>query len=194
MRYPSVAASTFLVAVALASCGIADAQTGGSDRTGDTGAVATSGASAGAERANDRRESGGKPFKVTPMGTFNEPWAMTFLPGSSDLLITEKPGRLLLRGANGRAIPVSGVPAVSYGGQGGLGDVVLHPNFRSNSLVYLSWVEAGPAARAPSSVAASSSARATRRGWTAFRRSGGNRPRSAATVISATASPSAPTA
>ncbi|HZF43192.1 MAG TPA: PQQ-dependent sugar dehydrogenase [Sphingomonadaceae bacterium] len=143
MRLPSVAASTFLVAAALASCGIADAQTGGSDRTGDTGAVSTSGASAGAKRANDRREAGGKPFKVTALGTFNEPWAMTFLPGSSDLLITEKPGRLLLRGANGRPIEVSGVPAVSYGGQGGLGDVVLHPNFRSNGLVYLSWVEAG---------------------------------------------------
>ena len=143
MRLPSVAASTFLVAAALASCGIADAQTGGSDRTGDTGAVSTSGASAGAKRANDRREVGGKPFKVTALGTFNEPWAMTFLPGSSDMLITEKPGRLLLRGANGRSVPVSGVPAVSYAGQGGLGDVVLHPNFRSNGLVYLSWVEAG---------------------------------------------------
>ena len=35
------------------------------------------------------------------------------------------------------------MPQVDHGGQGGLGDVVLHPNFRSNGLVYLSWVEAG---------------------------------------------------
>jgi glucose/arabinose dehydrogenase len=38
---------------------------------------------------------------------------------------------------------VAGVPKVDHGGQGGLGDVVLHPNFGRNGLVYLSWVEAG---------------------------------------------------
>jgi glucose/arabinose dehydrogenase len=35
------------------------------------------------------------------------------------------------------------VPAVDYGGQGGLGDVILHPEFASNNIVYLSWAEAG---------------------------------------------------
>ena len=35
------------------------------------------------------------------------------------------------------------MPPVDYGGQGGLGDVVLHPDFADNGLVYLSWVEAG---------------------------------------------------
>jgi glucose/arabinose dehydrogenase len=35
------------------------------------------------------------------------------------------------------------VPAVDYGGQGGLGDVAIHPNFRTNGFVYLSWAEAG---------------------------------------------------
>ena len=35
------------------------------------------------------------------------------------------------------------MPAVDYGGQGGLGDVVLHPDFAGNGLVYLSCVEAG---------------------------------------------------
>ena len=35
------------------------------------------------------------------------------------------------------------MPAVDYGGQGGLGDVILHPEFASNHIVYLSWAEAG---------------------------------------------------
>ena len=148
MRRFLATSSALLLSVTLGACGIADAQTrgsdrkDGSDRTGDTGAVPTSGASAGARQANEWRESG-KPFTVTAMGTFNDPWAMTFLPGGMDALITEKPGRLLLRAANGATTPVTGVPSVSYAGQGGLGDVVLHPDFARNGMVYLSWVEAG---------------------------------------------------
>jgi glucose/arabinose dehydrogenase len=84
----------------------------------------------------------GAPFQVQAIATFDEPWAMTFLPGNGGALITERPGRLVWW-ANGRAVPVAGVPKVDYGGQGGLGDVVLHPGFASNNLVYLSWVEAG---------------------------------------------------
>jgi len=83
-----------------------------------------------------------RPFQVQEIGRFDEPWAMTFLPGG-DLLVTEKRGRLKLRRADGRVLDVSGVPEVSYGGQGGLGDVVLHPGFAQNRLVYLSWIEAG---------------------------------------------------
>ena len=44
----------------------------------------------------------------------------------------------------GRATKVAGVPDVDYGGQGGLGDVVLHPKFAENRLVYLSYAEGGP--------------------------------------------------
>jgi glucose/arabinose dehydrogenase len=39
--------------------------------------------------------------------------------------------------------PISGVPDVDYGGQGGLGDVILHPDFASNNVIYLSFAEAG---------------------------------------------------
>jgi glucose/arabinose dehydrogenase len=89
--------------------------------------------------------TGGRPFAATGIATFNEPWAMTFLPDGR-LLVTEKPGALKLidvtkPGATATAI--AGVPEVAYGGQGGLGDVVLHPRFASNQLVYLSYVEAG---------------------------------------------------
>ena len=67
------------------------------------------------------------------------PWSMAFLPGG-DILVTERPGRLrLIR--NGKLVetPVGGVPEVVARGQGGLLDVVLHPNFASNRLVYLSY-------------------------------------------------------
>ena len=85
-----------------------------------------------------------RPFRVEPVGQFDEPWAMTFLP-NGNLLVTERPGRLRIRFADSRQIlEVAGVPEVDYGGQGGLGDVVLHPGFERNGLVYLSFVEAGP--------------------------------------------------
>ncbi len=82
------------------------------------------------------------PFKSTVVTDFREPWAMTFLPDGR-LLVTEKKGVLKLYSIGGSAVDVSGVPKVAYGGQGGFGDVVLHPQFASNGLVYLSYAEDG---------------------------------------------------
>lgn len=88
-----------------------------------------------------------KPFAEAEIATFNEPWAMVFLPGSGRAmtdaaLITEKSGKLkLVDTKTGKALDVAGVPAVSYAGQGGLGDVIVHPDFAANQYVYLSWVE-----------------------------------------------------
>lgn len=73
--------------------------------------------------------------------TFNEPWAMTFLP-TGDLLVTEKKGTLLLVDLDdGSKVAVKGVPEVAYGGQGGLGDVILHPQYQENHWIYLSYAE-----------------------------------------------------
>ena len=88
-----------------------------------------------------------RPFQSTEMGRFDEPWAMTFLPDGR-LLVSEKRGKLKLvslgdTAAASKVGEISGVPAVAYGGQGGFGDVVLHPQFASNQLVYLSYAEAG---------------------------------------------------
>jgi glucose/arabinose dehydrogenase len=83
------------------------------------------------------------PFQVEAVGQFAEPWAMAFLPGGRQALITERRGALKLWTMGGGAIDVAGVPAVDYGGQGGLGDVVLHPDFANNGLVYLSFAEGG---------------------------------------------------
>lgn len=82
------------------------------------------------------------PFTTTPIAQFHEPWAMTFLPDGR-LLVTEKKGALKLHAVGGKTGDVSGVPSVAYGGQGGLGDVVLDPDFAKNGLVYLSYAEAG---------------------------------------------------
>jgi aldose sugar dehydrogenase len=81
-------------------------------------------------------------FVATPMAKFNEPWAMTFLPDGR-LLVTEKKGALKVHAMGGRSGEVTGVPKVAYGGQGGFADVVLHPDFATNQLVYLSYAEAG---------------------------------------------------
>jgi len=68
---------------------------------------------------------------------------MTFLPDGR-LLVTEKEGRLLVVTQDGeKSAPIDGVPEVDYGGQGGFGDVILHPDYTQNSVVYLSYVEAG---------------------------------------------------
>lgn len=84
-----------------------------------------------------------RPFSVRAVADFDEPWAMAFLPDGG-LLVTEKAGALkLVDVATGASGDVSGVPAVDHGGQGGLGDVVLHPRFADNGLVYLSYAEAG---------------------------------------------------
>lgn len=100
-------------------------------------------ASDGGAAGQGSDSAGGRPFAVEEVAQFNQPWAMTFLPGG-DLLVTERPGRLKLRRADdGRILDVTGAPEVDYGGQGGLGDVALHPEFAENRLVYLSWAEAG---------------------------------------------------
>lgn len=83
------------------------------------------------------------PFDVEPITAFDEPWALAFLPDGR-MLVTEKKGRLLIVSQNGDKVTVRGVPDVDYGGQGGLGDVALHPDYADNGLIYLSYAEAGP--------------------------------------------------
>lgn len=85
----------------------------------------------------------GSRIQVTSHGSFNEPWAMAFLPDGR-LLVTEKPGVLLLVNPEDHSqTSIQGVPEVAYGGQGGLGDVILHPNYGDNRWVYFSYAEQG---------------------------------------------------
>ena len=83
-------------------------------------------------------------FTVTEAGTFDEPWAMTLLPGTPYAAITERGGRVLLRDlAGGEQMEVANTPSVQPAGQGGLGDIIAGPNFVDDGLVYLSYVEPG---------------------------------------------------
>jgi len=76
---------------------------------------------------------------VTVVEGLANPWSVAFLPDGR-MLVTERAGRLRTI-ANGKLDPqpVSGLPEVAPHGQGGLHDVVLHPRFATNSLVYLAY-------------------------------------------------------
>ena len=94
-----------------------------------------------------------KPFTERTIARFDEPWAMAFLPDGR-LLVTEKAGALQLYDIAGdKRVTVAGVPAVAHGGQGGLGDVVLHPRFADNGWVYLGYAEPGEGDTAGGAVA-----------------------------------------
>jgi len=72
------------------------------------------------------------------------PWSIAFLPDGTALL-TELGGTLRHIDGTGRVgEPLANVPAVYFAGQGGLFDVVLHPEFESNGWVYLSFAEGDP--------------------------------------------------
>lgn len=83
------------------------------------------------------------PFEVEVITTLDQAWAMAMLPDGR-LLVTEKEGSLRVVSQQGeQSAPIRGVPDVVYFGQGGLGDVALHPEFADNGLIYLSYVESG---------------------------------------------------
>lgn len=87
-------------------------------------------------------------FTTKTVASFDEPWAMTALPRIHnqplELLITQKAGELLIVDtATGVKTSVNGVPKVAYGGQGGLGDIILAPDFATSNNIYISYVEAG---------------------------------------------------
>ena len=94
-----------------------------------------------AAEQTERHASREHPFRVVPVVTgLEHPWAVAFLPGG-DMLVTERPGRLLRVGADGRARPVRGLPPIAAVGQGGLLDLVLDPGFADNRLLCFSYTE-----------------------------------------------------
>lgn len=98
-----------------------------------------------AETTSSQPSSGSvnQTYKLTSIAQFNEPWAMTGLKDGR-LLVTEKKGTLQLFDPKTREkIEVKSIPEVAYGGQGGLGDIALHPQFEQNHIIYLSYAEAG---------------------------------------------------
>lgn len=80
-------------------------------------------------------------FTVAEHGTFEEGWAMSFLPGTDKLLVSERGGALQLRDQRtGAVTEVSGAPEVYHEGQAGMHDIIPGPNFEQDGTVYVSWV------------------------------------------------------
>ncbi len=75
---------------------------------------------------------------VTVAEGLDFPWSIAFLPGG-DLRVTERPGNIRVIRNGTVSDPIEGVPEVRFGGQGGLMDLVLHPEFESNRTVYFSY-------------------------------------------------------
>lgn len=75
----------------------------------------------------------------------DHPWSLAFLPDGR-VLATERAGRLRVIGAGKAPGSITGVPAVYEASQGGLFDVVLHPQFASNGILYLSYAAGTPKA------------------------------------------------
>lgn len=75
---------------------------------------------------------------VKVAGGLEHPWSVAFLPGGG-YLVTERGGTLKQIDRSGNAREVEGVPDVVASGQGGLLDVALHPDFRDNGWVYLTY-------------------------------------------------------
>ena len=88
-------------------------------------------------------DNNGYPFHVTETASLNAPWAMEFLP-SGKMLVSEMSGKLKLLDENGAVLnDITGVPSVVFEGQGGFGDIKLHPRFEQNQLLYFSYAEKG---------------------------------------------------
>ena len=68
----------------------------------------------------------------------NHPWSVAFLP-DNNILITERPGKLKLIDKDFKVRNILGLPPIKARGQGGLFDIVLHPNFNKNKYIYFSY-------------------------------------------------------
>ena len=114
---------------------------------------------------------------VTLVEGLDHPWSLAFLPDGR-MLVTEKEG--LLRSITGGKLdekPIEGLPPVEQYGQGGLHDVVPHPQFASNRLIYFSYSK--PSADTLQGTTAVARARRNR-GRFASKLGSGRRPRIAA--------------
>jgi glucose/arabinose dehydrogenase len=154
-----------LLALILASCAVSVvAQTEAPATTGDGEDARTSWTfdtyTPGPCSPTGARHGGCDPGKLvrinvtTIAGGLVQPWHLTFVPGTNDLLATELPGRLrIIRNGVLDSAPVPGWPATSIRSRS-LHSVVLHPRFADNRLVYLTYVKVNEAhARTPTTVA-----------------------------------------
>lgn len=109
---------------------------------GETGAAPAKGGGDAAlqETLADPAPAGETALEIETLAEgLDVPWAIAFLP-DGDILVTEHPGRLrVIRDGRLVAEPVAGLPDVLDYNQGGLFDILLHPDFADNRLIYLSF-------------------------------------------------------
>lgn len=80
---------------------------------------------------------------VTISDGLEHPWSLAFLPDGR-MLVTERPGRLrVIKDGKLDPRPVTGLPEITASGQGGLLDIVLHPDYEQNGWLYFSYVAFG---------------------------------------------------
>ena len=79
-------------------------------------------------------------FRVTAVaGGLEHPWSVAFLP-DGDILVSERPGRLrIIRNGVLLDSPVRGLPQIRALGQGGLLDLLPHPEFAQNRILFFSY-------------------------------------------------------
>jgi len=92
--------------------------------------------------AGEQKPEASLPFTMTQVTTLDLPWRIAFLPDGR-MVITEKVGTMKLVTQQGDKTPITGVPAVQYGGQGGLLGVYLSPHYAQDHSVYLTYSEPG---------------------------------------------------
>ncbi|MHA4742415.1 PQQ-dependent sugar dehydrogenase [Dyadobacter sp. MSC1_007] len=93
-----------------------------------------------ADKRHDKKAFSEANLKVDTVATgLTMPWASALLP-NGDLLVTERGGKLRLV-KDGKLDPqeISGIPEVLYKGQGGLLDIALHPDYKTNGWIYISY-------------------------------------------------------
>lgn len=83
-------------------------------------------------------------LQAVPVATgLDNPWALAWLPDGR-MLVTEKPGRLRLIGADGKpGAALAGLPAIDVGGQCGLLDVAVDPAFERTKTIFFTFAEPG---------------------------------------------------
>lgn len=109
-------------------------------------ALACLGAAVGASAQDSTIRTERHPLKVETLASgLVAPWSVALLPDGL-ILITEKAGNLRVM-RNGRLLPgpVAGLPMVTMRGQGGLLDIIAHPDYLKNQLIYWSYSAGTPA-------------------------------------------------
>ena len=121
-----------LLGLALVGCGNASSEVTPENDAASEGDVV-------GEVVMERVESEEETFQVVQLAdNLEHPWAVAFLP-EGDMLVTERPGRLNRVSLDGTVTPITGLPEIRSVNQGGMLDVVLHPEYEENGWAYFTY-------------------------------------------------------